>query len=45
MQWYENEGHIGYDLDGNKIMRRLKPDDRLGSFVSASDDKSMWRTV
>ena len=44
-EWYENEGHIGYDLDGNKIMRRLRPEDRLDAFVDWNDNMSAWRTV
>eukprot|EP01052_Picozoa_sp_SAG31_P024824 SAG31_NODE_2138_length_6353_cov_16.639111_3_plen_541_part_00 len=44
MKWYENEDHIGYDREGNRIARKLAPSDRIDSFL-AGDDPKAWRTV
>lgn len=44
MQWYDEYRHLGYDWDGNKI---LKPatGDQLDNFLQRLDDPDFWRTV
>lgn len=44
MRWYKDEDHIGYDLEGEKIARKLGPTDKLDNFL-AGDDPKAWRTV
>lgn len=44
MKWYDDYKHIGYDWDGNKI---IKPDhgDTLDAFLKKMEDPDFWRTV
>ncbi|KAF2882281.1 hypothetical protein ILUMI_23901 [Ignelater luminosus] len=44
MNWYDEYRHLGYDWDGNKI---LKPEgqDQLDAFLKRIDDPDFWRTV
>ncbi|GIY91971.1 ribosome biogenesis protein bop1 [Caerostris extrusa] len=44
MKWYDEFPHIGYDVDGKKI---LKPatNDEIDEFLSKIDDPNYWRTV
>ncbi|KAJ3273502.1 Ribosome biogenesis protein erb1 [Terramyces sp. JEL0728] len=44
MEWYDEYPHIGYDVNGNKIMRPAQGDD-LDKFLSTMDDKNAWRSV
>ncbi|ORY07319.1 BOP1NT-domain-containing protein [Basidiobolus meristosporus CBS 931.73] len=44
MEWYDDYPHIGYDLDGKKIMRPAKGDE-LDSFLAKMDDPDNWRSV
>ncbi|KAJ3260770.1 Ribosome biogenesis protein erb1 [Boothiomyces macroporosus] len=44
MEWYNDYPHIGYDVNGNKIMRPAQGDD-LDKFLSTMDDKNAWRSV
>lgn len=41
MEWYNDYPHIGYDVNGNKIMRPAQGDD-LDKFLSTMDDKNAW---
>ncbi|KAG9509609.1 Ribosome biogenesis protein bop1-B, partial [Fragariocoptes setiger] len=46
IEWYKDHDHIGYDRDGNKIM---KPKDSMGGaiddFLAQCDDPNYFRTV
>lgn len=39
--WYNDEGHIGYDLSGKKIKKREKTN-KLDSFLARTDDSKSW---
>ncbi|KAG0345940.1 Ribosome biogenesis protein erb1 [Podila humilis] len=41
MHWYDDYPHIGYDLDGKKIMRPATGDE-LDKFLSTMDDPDSW---
>jgi ribosome biogenesis protein ERB1 len=41
MEWYEDYPHIGYDINGKKILKPAKGDD-LDKFLSNMDDKDAW---
>ncbi|GAM20150.1 hypothetical protein SAMD00019534_033250, partial [Acytostelium subglobosum LB1] len=43
LEWYEDYDHIGYDVNGNKIMKGEKQD-ALDKFLEQNDPK-FWRTV
>jgi ribosome biogenesis protein ERB1 len=45
MEWYKDEDHIGYDREGEKIMRKHKPEDALDAYVDLNDNPDSWRTV
>ncbi|XP_052230147.1 ribosome biogenesis protein bop1-B-like [Dreissena polymorpha] len=44
MEWYKNYKHIGYDIEGRKL---IKPEhgDNLDDFLNKADDPNYWRTV
>lgn len=44
MNWYDEYKHLGYDWDGNKI---IKPEtgDQLDNFLKRIEDPDFWRTV
>nr|CAH7769005.1 unnamed protein product [Callosobruchus chinensis] len=44
MNWYDEYKHLGYDWDGNQI---LKPEtgDHLDAFLKRMEDPDFWRTV
>ncbi|KAH9507709.1 Ribosome biogenesis protein 1 [Bulinus truncatus] len=44
VEWYNDYPHIGYDVEGRKLM---KPDhgDALDEFLQKADDPNYWRTV
>ncbi|XP_023014467.1 ribosome biogenesis protein BOP1 homolog isoform X2 [Leptinotarsa decemlineata] len=44
MNWYDEYKHLGYDWDGNQI---LKPEtgDQLDDFLKRMEDPDFWRTV
>ncbi|KAL2911961.1 Ribosome biogenesis protein erb1 [Polyrhizophydium stewartii] len=44
MEWYDDFPHIGYDVNGQKILKPAKGDE-LDAFLSAMDDKDSWRSV
>ncbi|EGG18068.1 WD40 repeat-containing protein [Cavenderia fasciculata] len=43
LHWYDDYDHIGYDVDGNKIMKGEQKDS-LDKFIDQSDP-NFWRTV
>ncbi|XP_035212029.1 ribosome biogenesis protein bop1-like [Stegodyphus dumicola] len=44
MQWYDDFPHIGYDVEGKKIMKPAT-NDEIDEFLSKIDDPNYWRTV
>jgi ribosome biogenesis protein ERB1 len=44
MEWYDDEDHIGYDLEGNRITRKQRRDE-LDELIRKIDDPDYWRTV
>lgn len=44
MEWYNEYPHIGYDLDGRRIMKPATKDE-IDKFLSKMEDPSYWRTV
>ncbi|KAJ8975646.1 hypothetical protein NQ317_012984 [Molorchus minor] len=44
MNWYDDYKHLGYDWDGNQI---IKPEtgDQLDAFLKRMEDPDFWRTV
>jgi ribosome biogenesis protein ERB1 len=44
LRWYKDFDHVGYDIDGNKIVRKLKAD-AIDTFIKKKDDPEFWRTV
>ena len=44
MEWYKDEKHIGYGLDGKKILRRHNKDS-LDRHIDKADDPEAWRSV
>lgn len=45
MQWYENFPHIGYNLDGKKILKPVRNMDELDKFLDKMDNPDYWKTV
>jgi ribosome biogenesis protein ERB1 len=43
-EWYRDEGHVGYDVDGRKIVKQ-KWDDSIEHLIRLTDDLSYWRNV
>lgn len=41
MEWYEDYPHIGYDIDGKKIMKPAKGDE-LDKFLENMEDPDLW---
>lgn len=44
VEWYEHYPHIGYDLDGKRILKPPRGDE-LDDFLRKMDDPNYWRTV
>lgn len=44
LEWYKDEEHIGYDKEGNKIIKSKKKDE-LAKLLDKVDDKNAWRTI
>lgn len=44
MIWYDGYDHIGYDLDGKKIMKPNKGTE-IDNFLKRMEDPDFWRTV
>ena len=43
-EWYREEEHIGYDVDGRRISRR-RWNDSIENLLHTIDDPSYWRKV
>jgi ribosome biogenesis protein ERB1 len=41
LEWYTNEGHIGYDIDGRKIKKRGR-EDAIDKYLHNADDAKNW---
>ena len=41
LHWYDDFDHIGYDREGNKIMKSTKGDS-LDNFLQQEDDPNFW---
>ena len=44
MEWYKDYEHVGYDLDGKKIVKPQQMDE-LDEFLDKMDNPDYWRTV
>ncbi|XP_053684898.1 ribosome biogenesis protein BOP1 homolog [Sabethes cyaneus] len=44
MHWYDEYKHIGYDWDGNKLIKPPKSD-AIDDFIKKMEDPNFWRTV
>jgi ribosome biogenesis protein ERB1 len=44
MSWYDDFPHIGYDVDGKRIMKPAQGDE-LDKFLKSLDDKDAWKSV
>ncbi|ERN11277.1 hypothetical protein AMTR_s00024p00239810 [Amborella trichopoda] len=44
LEWYKDEGHIGYDRDGKKIKKQARKD-MLDAFLASTDDSKNWRKI
>ncbi|GAA6104972.1 ribosome biogenesis protein bop1 [Tachysurus ichikawai] len=45
MDWYKDYPHIGYDLDGKKIIKPIRSKDELDEFLDKMENPDYWRTV
>ncbi|CAI5477807.1 unnamed protein product, partial [Closterium sp. Yama58-4] len=48
LEWYKEEGHIGYDREGKRIMKhkgRASKGDKLDEFLAHTDDPDAWKVV
>ncbi|CAL8396470.1 unnamed protein product [Gadus morhua 'NCC'] len=45
MEWYKDFPHIGYDLDGKKILKPIRNKDELDDFLDKMENPDYWRTV
>ncbi|XP_077600115.1 ribosome biogenesis protein bop1 [Stigmatopora nigra] len=45
MEWYKDFPHIGYNLDGHKILKPIRNKDELDEFLDKMDNPDYWRTV
>jgi len=43
MEWYEDEDHIGYDVEGRKVMKSKKS--ALDKLLESTDDPNAMRTI
>ena len=42
IEWYKEKGHIGYDLEGKKIMKEGEQSDELDELIMKMDDPNYW---
>ncbi|XP_065856243.1 ribosome biogenesis protein BOP1 homolog isoform X2 [Euphorbia lathyris] len=42
LKWYEDEKHIGYDIKGKKVAKKVM-EDKIASFLESADDSGNWR--
>ncbi|KAK0135160.1 Ribosome biogenesis protein bop1 [Merluccius polli] len=45
MEWYKDFPHIGYDLEGKKILKPIRNKDELDDFLDKMENPDYWRTV
>lgn len=45
MEWYADFPHIGYNLDGKKILKPIRNKDELDQFLNKMEDPDFWKTV
>ncbi|CAN9503557.1 unnamed protein product [Ophioblennius macclurei] len=45
MEWYKDFPHIGYNLDGKKILKPIRNKDELDEFLDKMDNPQYWKTV
>ena len=41
MEWYKNMSHIGYDVEGRKLIKPAQGDN-LDDFLNKVDDPNYW---
>mmetsp|Transcript_31118 Transcript_31118/g.69148 ORF Transcript_31118/g.69148 Transcript_31118/m.69148 type:complete len:730 (-) Transcript_31118:537-2726(-) len=44
LKWYKDEDHIGYDVEGNKLLRKARKD-KLDALLDRNDSKKALRTI
>jgi ribosome biogenesis protein ERB1 len=44
LRWYKDEDHIGYDLEGQKLLRKARGD-KLDALLARNDSSKALRTV
>lgn len=44
LEWYKDEDHVGYDLEGKKIMRTLTGGE-IDALLESKDNPNAWRTI
>lgn len=44
LEWYKDEEHIGYDIEGRKIKKRDRAG-RMETYLSNADDAKNWRKI
>jgi len=44
LQWYDDEDHVGYDLEGKKVMKTLTTGE-IDSLLESKDNPDAWRTI
>lgn len=44
LEWYKDEDHIGYDVDGVKLGRKARGD-KLDALLARNDSRSALRTI
>ena len=44
MEWYKNFKHIGYDVEGRKLVKPQQGD-QLDDFLDKADDPNYWYVI
>ncbi|KAJ9697624.1 hypothetical protein PVL29_009447 [Vitis rotundifolia] len=44
LEWYKDEEHVGYDIAGKKIKKKVRQD-KLDSFLASADDSKNWHKI
>jgi hypothetical protein len=44
MHWYDDLPHVGYDIDGKKVLRPARGDE-LDKFLQTVDNPSSWFVI
>uniref|UniRef100_A0A8C4NCP9 Ribosome biogenesis protein BOP1 n=1 Tax=Eptatretus burgeri TaxID=7764 RepID=A0A8C4NCP9_EPTBU len=45
MEWYKDYPHVGYNLQGQRILKPLRTKDELDAFLDKMENPDYWRTV